>query len=283
MIRLSLLFTTLLCTLGSLQGIHAQTIPNGDLETWPTDPNTGNRVPANWITFRTSAIRGTTAPQSGFAFATIQSVDFFGTLVPGILRNKFAVNRVPGYLNGYYRTSSNTATDSLYILVRVFSDTSLVGQAQQGTRWQTDTWIPFGIRIYNLNPSLTPDSMAINIYSYRDDPTAPGPSLYSIDNLTLGDTPIGNPLGTELFTTAKPSRRLGLSVVGNPSTGQPWEVALHTTLQVRYTLQNAAGAIVRRGQASGILRLDPADLPSGIYRLSLEGDACTSTRLALLR
>lgn len=277
------------CTLFAFLAVSSlqafgQTIPNGDLETWPTDPNTGNRVPANWITFRTSASRGTTAPKHGFAYADIQSVDFFGSLLPGILRTRFAANRVPGYLNGYFRTSGTTATDSLYIWVRVFSDTNLVGQAQQGTYRQSGSWVPFGIQIYNLEPGLTPDSMAINIYTFRDDPNAPTPSIFSIDYLTLADTAIGAPLGTEIFTTTRRGLAHTLTVLGNPSTGDAWEITLPGADRCTYTLTNTAGQSLRTGSARGSLKLETTDLPSGIYLLTVNGPGLhTSRRLAVAR
>lgn len=277
------------CTLFAFLAVFSlqafgQTIPNGDLETWPTDPNTGNRVPANWITFRTSASRGTAAPQHGFAYADIQSVDFFGSLLPGILRTRFAANRVPGYLNGYFRTSGTTATDSLYIWVRVFSDTTIVGQAQQGTYRQSGTWVPFGIQIYNLDPSLTPDSMAINIYTFRDDPTAPNPSIFSIDYLTLADTAIGAPLGTEIFTATRQGYSQNLGVLGNPSTGAAWELTMPGMDRYRYTLTNTSGQSLRTGSARGSLKLETTGLPAGIYLLTVDGPGVhTSRRLALAR
>lgn len=274
----TILIFSLLVWLSPLFSAQAQcTIPNAGFESWTDD------MPDNWFAF---TCRQSTGRNGGFSIETDTTVSFpffflptFGTATPCTQRSS--------YLNGYIKASfSAVDSDTMFFTVgfKLQGDTVPGAFGGQYTFTNRPNWTPFHIPIANMLPGAV-DTLVITAFNGGYD------SFVAFDDLSLSNTPLGAPLGTNMFTAnqipvlGRPARAR-LDVSPNPATESTTLCLTGFTGTTTLRLLDNTGKVVRTvfsGPVTGTLKLPlvTAGLTPGIYLLHAEGAPRLSRRIVV--
>ncbi|WP_310397021.1 T9SS type A sorting domain-containing protein [Hymenobacter sp.] len=267
---------------------RAQTLPNGNLDTWVT--RNGVEAPADWSTtdeiFPSSpplnSVTKTSVAQSGPFAAQLQTQNVAGTAIPailflgqllqgaGIASPGLPFTARPTSIQFYYQLSGAQAvTDapSLSVLLtrRVNGNEVAIAGASYVFTAPAASYTLVTVPLQYLS-TMAPDSISVFFISGLSPVVTAGTTL-RIDNISFSGT------GT---ATRDAALNAAVGVVPNPSPDGRYTISAPTEpalLSASLVVLDATGRIVHREgaapRAAATRTLDLSGLPPGIYTLQL--------------
>jgi hypothetical protein len=268
----------------------AQTIPNGNLDTWAT--RNGVESPTNWLTtddllgglFRTGTVVKTNVAHGGAYAAQLQTVSLPGVGgVPGILilGNSIRQSAVlpgglpftarPRSLQFYYQLQGSRAlADSAAMVVvltrRVNGTTTVVAGGSYDFPALASSYTLVTVPLQYAS-GLAPDSVSMVFFSGNTQVVTAG-SVLRIDDIAFTGT---------ATATRDAALNAALSIAPNPSPDGRYRLSSldPTVLAAPLVVFDAAGRLVRhydRVAHPGLPEraLDLSELPAGIYTVQLD-------------
>ena len=268
----------------------AQTIPNGNLDTWAT--RNGVESPTNWLTtddllggiFRTGTVVKTTVAHAGPFAAQLQTVGLPGVgAVPGILILGNSIRQsatLPGglpftarprSLQFYYQLQGSKAlADSAAMVViltrRVNGTTTLVAGGSYDFPALASSYTLVTVPLQYAS-ALAPDSVSMVFFSGNTQIVTAG-AVLRIDDIAFTGT---------ATATRDAALAAQLSIAPNPSPDGRYRLSSPdpTLLAAPLAVLDATGRLVRHddGSARPLFpdgrALDLSELPAGIYTVQL--------------
>lgn len=267
----------------------AQTIPNGNLDTWAT--RNGVEAPTNWLTtddllggfLRTGTVVKTTVAREGTYAAQLQTMSLPGIGgVPGILilgnslRSSASLpgglpfTARPGSLRFYYQLQGSQAlADSAAMVVvltrRLNGTTTVVAGGSYDFPALASSYTLVTVPLQYVS-GLAPDSVAMVFFSGNSQTVNAG-SVLRIDDIAFTGT---------ATATRDAALAASLSIAPNPSPDGRYHLSSPdpTLLAAPLSVLDATGRLVRQdaplAQPAGPERtLDLNALPAGIYTVQL--------------
>jgi hypothetical protein len=276
------LFTVLLISTIAI----GQTIPNNSFETWDPGALPLTESVRGWDDLGGGGLTKVGSAQNGSFAASLKPVSLFGATFPGLLTGKFATSGTRSqYLNGYFKRTGPANVDTLLVGIAYSigdDDSNYIAFGAQYTKRASAGWTPFSIPMYVGRPSVTADSFQIVILTPETNTAA-----YILDNLSLSNTAIGQPLGEDYLVSNRrllkgKSSTLAVSLYPVPATTVlNVVIAKQNFAEARLDVLDLSGRVVKTERKRGILgamTLNIADLQPGIYLLKTTVGAAVAVK-----
>ena len=237
---------------------NAQTIPNGDFENWELLDLYG-WCPAGWSGFQIYGDNDCQSGKNSVRFLTNQNYPF--CFLSFVNNNYISTDTISKFLNGYIKTNT-ISPDTIYAGV-AYTDGTHYAEGYDITQVARYTWTPFHISISNP-PDFKPDSFYIS-FLIKGPSTSYNHVVY-LDNISLSNTPIGNELGTRLYSGLEnfsDHSNTNYLIYPNPATQN---VTIETTNDAIIEIKNMHGQLVKLiSSGNDKTIVDISDFPHGLY------------------